>query len=199
MLNIPGGRPLPQIPTLGSRVPKPEEVVILPPSLIRAIVKLGRELKDVQEKWALGGDAAEVVKGVSVRPSWLELVTTAKGVSEICGVLAEAVKTQPGLVESRLERDADIGGKVYPVFIRSTYAELDVEGVKVKLFGDMQYKVGDWEWGDPLDFEAETVNIVGVTVPTLPLTLKSELDLGLGWMDRVELISDAILRSQHRH
>ena len=33
----------------------------------------------------------------------------------------------------------------------------------------------------------------------MPLRLKSELDLGLGWLDRVELISDAVMRSQHRH
>jgi len=43
------------------------------------------------------------------------------------------------------------------------------------------------------------VNIIGTNVPTLPLRLKSELDLGLGWLDRVALISDAVIRSQHRH
>ncbi len=101
--------------------------------------------------------------------------------------------------ERKLPRGADIEGMMYPVYIRSSYSEYGVEGVRIELYGDLQIKVGDWEWGDPLDFDPVSVSLVGTEVPVVPLSLSSELDLGLGWMDRVKLISDAIMRSHHGH
>jgi hypothetical protein len=199
MLNIPGGKPRPDLPVLGSRVPKPDEIVILPAPLLRAAVKMGTMLKDAQAKWAFGGDAGEIIKGVNVRTDYLEIVTTKEGTEEISRLLAGYVTLAPAAAEKRLSRDADFGGKMLPIYIRSHYAELKVDGVRVELYGDLQFKVAEWDWGDPIDYEVEHVNIIGKNVPTIPLRLKSELDLGLGWLDRVELISDATMRSQHRH
>jgi len=64
--------------------------------------------------------------------------------------------------------------------------------------GDLRIKVGEWEWGDPLDFEPEYVYVVGVKVPVVPLKLKTELYLGLGWMDRVRKINEAMARRHHK-
>jgi aminoglycoside-2''-adenylyltransferase len=199
MLNIPGGRPRPDLPVLGSRVPRPDEIIILSAPLLRATVKIGTALKDAQAKWAFGGDAGEIIKGVNVKTDHLEIVTTNAGTEEICRVLAGYVTLPPATAEKRLSRGADFGGKMLPIYIKSHYAELTVDGVRVEVYGDLQFKVAEWDWGDPIDYEVERVNIIGKNVPTLPLRLKSELDLGLGWLDRVELISDAMMRSQHRH
>jgi hypothetical protein len=199
LLNIPGGKPRPALPVLGSKIPKPEDIVILQLPLLRATVKVGAALKDAQAKWAFGGDAAEIIKGVNVRADHLEIVTTKAGTDEVCKLLAEYVTLAPAEVEKKLTRDADVDAKMLPVHIKSHYAELAVDKVKVEVYGDLQYKVAEWDWGDPIDYEVEFVNIIGTNVPTLPLRLKSELDLGLGWLDRVALISDAVIRSQHRH
>ncbi|MDA4135934.1 MAG: hypothetical protein OK449_02890 [Thaumarchaeota archaeon] len=199
MLNIPGERHRSDLPVLGSRVPRPDEIVILPAPLLRATVKIGTMLKDAQAKWALGGDAGEIIKGVNVRTYYLEIVTTKEGTEEICMLLADYMTLAPAASEKRLSRDADFGGKMLPIYNRSHYAELKVDGVRVEVYGDLQFKVAEWDWGDPIDYEVEFVNIIGKNVPTIPLRLKSELDLGLGWLDRVELISDAMMRSQHRH
>jgi hypothetical protein len=199
MLNIPGGKPRPDLPVLGRRVPRPEEIVILSAPLLRATVKIGTTMKDAQAKWAFGGDAGEVIKGVNVKTDHLEIVTTNAGTKEVCRLLADYVTLAPAAVEKRLPRDADFGGKTLPIYIKSHYAELTVDGVRVEVYGDLQFKVAEWDWGDPIDYEVEMVNIIGKNVPTIPLRLKSELDLGLGWLDRVELISDAMMRSQHRH
>jgi hypothetical protein len=199
LLKVPGGNQRADVPVLGSRIPSPDEIVILPVSLLRATMKIGSALKDTKAKWAFGGDAAEIIKGVNVHTDHLEIVTTKDGTTEICNTLAGYVKLAPKDAEKKLDREADVDAKMLPVYVKSYYAELEVDTVKVEIYGDLQYKVAEWEWGDALDFQPEAVNIVGTNVPTLPLRLKSELDLGLGWLDRVELISDAVMRSQHRH
>jgi len=167
--------------------------------VLKAVIKLGEELKDTHAKWAIGGDAGEIMKGVNVQTDIIEILTSKEGTQEICTRLGEYVAVAPSVAETKLERAADIDGKMLPVYIRSNYAELSVNGVKVKIYGDQQIKVAEWDWGDPLDYTADEINVVGTKVPTVPLRLSSELDLGLGWLDRVELISDAVMRSQHRH
>ena len=166
--------------------------------VLKAVIKVGTALKDVHAKWAIGGEAGEIMRGVNVHTDLLEIVTTREGTDEICRAMADSVTLAPAVAEQRSERDADVEGKMLPVYFRSYYAELTVGGVKVKVLGDEQIKVGEWDWGDPLDYAPDHVYVVGVKVPLVPLRLKSELDLGLGWLDRVELISDAVMRSHHR-
>ena len=195
-MNIPG-RPNLDIPVFDSKVPKPDEVAYLPAPLLRAVQALGKELRDVQAKWAIGGDAGEIIKGVHVKTDHLEVLTTKEGCLEICELLAPRVAVPPAEAEKRRAREADVDGRAYPVYVRSLYAELAVEGVRVEVHGDEQIRVGDWEWGDPLDFEPDYTYVVRSKVPIVPLRLKSELDLGLGWLDRLELISNAIMSGRH--
>jgi hypothetical protein len=184
---------------MGSRIPKPDEIVMLNQPVLKGVIKIGVALKDINAKWGIGGDAGEIMKGVNVHADIIEILTTKEGTEQICKAMSEYQTLAPAPAEEKLERDADVDGKMIPVFIKSSYAELTVDGVKVKIYGDEQIKVGEWDWGDALDFQPEDVYVVGTKVPLVPLRLKSELDLGLGWLDRVELISDAVMRSQHRH
>lgn len=196
LVNIPG-RPNLDIPVYDSKVPKPEEIAYLPAPLLRGAIFLGGRLKDIRAKWAMGGDAGEVIKGVNVRTNHLEILTTKEGCEEICQLLADYVTLPPAMKETKLARDTDVDGKLHPVYVRSHYAELTINKVRVEVHGDEQIRVGEWEWGDPLDFEPDYSYIVSEKVPIVPLRLKQELDLGLGWLDRLELISKAIASGQH--
>jgi hypothetical protein len=196
LLNIPG-RPRADIPVYESRVPKPEEVAFLTQPLLKTVIMLGDTLKDVNAKWAIGGDAGEIIKGVNVKTDYLEILTTKEGCNEISERLKEYLTLEPATQEKKLSREADVDAKMYPVYIKSHYAELTINKVRVEVYGDEQIKVGEWDWGDPLDFEPDYSYIVGAKVPIIPLRLKSELDLGLGWLDRLELISNAIMSGQH--
>lgn len=199
MLRIPGDKAKPDVPILGSKPPKPEEIVMLSQPVLKAVIKLGEDLKDVKAKWAIDGDAGEIMLGVNAHTDLIEIITTKEGTQEVCTKMARYQTLPAGAAEQKAEREADVDGKMLPVYVKSNYAELTIDGVKVKVYGDEQIKVGDWDWGDPLDFEPTFVYVVGTRVPLVPLRLKSELDLGLGWLDRVELISDAVMRAQHRH
>ena len=197
MIRVPGGKTQAEVPAVGSRVPRPEEIFLVPQPILKSLIKLGESLKGVQAKWAIGGDVGEMMKGVNVTADSIEIITTKAGAEEICRVMAAQQTVPPADREERLGRDADVEGKMLPVYVKSRYAELTVGGVRVKVYGDEQIKVGEWEWGDPLDFEPDHVYVVGVRVPLVPLRLRSDLDLGLEWLDRVELISEAAMRSHH--
>ena len=196
LVNIPG-RPNLDIPVYEGKVPKQEDVTILSPKLLQVVIRLGGELKDLNAKWGVGGDAGEIIKGVHLRTDHLELLTTKEGCDEICRLLAEHVTLAPRESEKRLPRDADVESKMYPVFVKSHFAELTLDGVRVEVHGDQQIKVGEWDWGDALDFEPDYSYIVHEKVPIVPLRLKQELDLGLGWLDRLELIGKALETGQH--
>ena len=63
---------------------------------------------------------------------------------------------------------------------------------------EYQIKVGEWEWGDPLEFEPVETNLAGVMIPLMPVRIASEMYLMLGWMDKANMISTAVHRAHHR-
>ena len=200
MLNTPNGAPGPRIDVYSSKVPEPKDVVLVPQPILRTASKILEKFKGgIAAKWAIGGDAGEVMLGVNVTPEHIEIITTKEGCEEIVKALAEYQPSAPVMVEREHPRKAEIDGAMLPVYTRSYYSELRIDGVKVEVHGDEQIKVGEWDWGDPLDFKPEYAYIAAGKLPLVPLTLKSELDIGLGWLDRVKLISDAVLQKHHSH
>lgn len=196
-MNSQGKPPLRAYKAFDSKVPTADELVVLSQPLVKAASKIAPIIKDVAPMWAMAGEAGEIMAGVNVKADHLEIVTTRAGCDEICARLAQYTTLAPAQVEKTLERGADVDGKLHPIAVRSYYAELTVDGVKVGIHGDEQIKVGDWDWGDPLEFTPDYTYMAGVRVPLFPLALKSELYLGLGWLDRVKLITDAVSLKQH--
>ena len=185
------------LPQIESRIPKPEELVVLSKPLLSATVMVGNALMGCTNKWAIGGDVAEVISGVNVQPDHVAILTTREGCDEITRNLAKYQIEPPRNVEREIERDAEVDLKLHKVRIKSYTARFDVQGSRLDVHGDLQIKVGDWDWGDPLDFEPDYIYVVGVKVPIVPLKMKSELYTGLGWMDRASKIHEAVKRSRH--
>jgi hypothetical protein len=185
------------LPQIESRIPKPEELVVLSKPLLDATIAIGKALVDCANKWAIGGDVAEVISGVNVHPSHIAILTTVEGCDEITNKLVKYQVEPPRTVETELEREAKVGLKPYKVRIKSYTSRLNVEGSKVDVHGHLQIKVGNWDWGDPLDFEPDYVYVVNVKVPIIPLKMKSEIYAGLGWTDRAIKIHEAVRRSRH--
>ena len=195
MLRGPGKRI--ELPVYSSNVPTAEDFVVLPMPLLKVTAKLGTLIGDLGAKWGLGGDAGEVVLGVNIKADHIEVVTTKEGCRAISAKLGQYQTVPPNEAEKKLERGAEFEGKSYPVFVKSEYAEFVIDQVRVEVYGDLQIKVGEWDWGDPLDFEPTEVIIMGSKFPVMPLRLKSELYMGLGWLDRVQAITEAVIRSHH--
>ena len=197
-LVIPDKTKLLNIPLIESRVPKPEELVVISQPILNATIKIGNLLKDLSENWGIGGDAGEIIGGVNVRPDHITIITTKKGCEEVSKRLKTFHVEGPRDFERQLERNAEIDSKTIPVRVKSYASQFNIEQQRVDVHGDLQIRVGDWDWGDPLDFEPEYVWVVGVKVPIVPLGLKTELYMGLGWMDRVKKINEAMARRHHK-
>jgi len=184
-------------PLFESRIPKPEELVVLSKPLLDATITIGNALNDCTNTWALAGDVAEVISGVNVQADQIAIITNRKGCDEIAGKLARYQVEPPRIVEKELERDAKVDLKPYKIRIKSYACPFDVEGSRLNVHGDLQIKVGDWDWGDPLDVQPDFIYVVGIKVPIVPLKMKSELYAGLGWTDRAMKIHEAVKRARH--
>jgi hypothetical protein len=180
---------------IASRTPLPG---FLPQPLLKTVVALGNLLKGSEEKWAIGGDAGEIVQGVTVTADHVEILTTKKGCEAMSTILSQYQTLHPRETEKTLGRDAIVQGVPYPAYVKSEYAEFLMDGVKVQVYGDLRIKVGEGDWSDPLDFEATKVNVVGKSLPVVPLELSNRVYtyLGLNWVDRVQKISEAVKRSR---
>jgi hypothetical protein len=177
------------------RVPKPEEIVLVKREFLDCLAMLETTLKGVSEFWSLGGDIAENLQGVRVEPDHIEVVTTREGAVKITELLEEYHPTSVEFVEKTLPRDAELEGKGYPVYTKCYHSRLELNGVKVEIYGDLQYKVNDWEWGDKLEFGPIGLYVVDKRLPVTPLEVSSVLYTSLGWTDRAEMVQEAVLKS----
>ena len=135
-------------PFVESRVPGPEEFVVLSEPLLNATLKLAGLLKDCKSKWALSGNAGELVSGVSVPVDHLSLLTTAEGCEEISNRLAKNAVQIPRITERQLDREANVDLEPYPVQIKSYEARFQIEGQRLHVYGGLRIRIGEWEWGD---------------------------------------------------
>jgi len=154
-------------------------------------------LRDCKSKWALAGNAGELVSGVSISADHLSILTSSEGCLDISKKLAEHVVQTPQIVERKLDREAKIDLKPLSVQIKSYEAKFEIDRQRLNVYGGLQIKIGDWEWGDLLDYEPDYVYVGSEKLPVVPLQLKTELYIGLGWMDRVKKINEAMVRRHH--
>ena len=197
-LKVPNRTRVAEIPLIESRVPRPDELVVLSKPLLEATIIIGELLKNCSAKWAFAGDLGEILFGVNVNPDHIVILTNSAGCDEITQSLAAFKVQAPRVSERQVKRTAEIDLKPYPINIKSYYSNFNIQGLKLDVHGDLQIKVGDWDWGDPIDFEPEYVYVVSVKVPVAPLELKKELYRGLGWYDRVSKIHAAMARRHHK-
>ena len=170
-------------------------VSVIPPEYFNAILILHEKLDGKNIRWVLKGELAERLKIVQVEPICIEIVSSKTDAEKIFQVFQEFKPEQIAFQVQRLSRKAVIGGKEFPVFTRSYFFDFNLNAVKVKVEGDLQFKVGEWDWGDVFDFTPEYVYIVGKKIAVTPLLIASDLYRSLGWTDRVEKITEVTQKS----
>jgi hypothetical protein len=169
-------------------------LAFIDPAYVDALLLLHKKLAAQHIDWAVSGDLGEALRTVQVQPDCIEIVTTKKGAIQIFLAVKERATKGVFYQIQRLGRDATVAGKEYPVYVRSHYFDFILNGVKIKVFGDPQYRVGNWEWGDKLEFAPEHIYVVGAKTAVVPLQVKYDIYQSLGWTDRVEKISQVINR-----
>lgn len=174
-------------------------LIVVPPLYVSALLKLHEKLDGKKIEWALGGNLGDALRTVRVEPDCIEIVTSKDSAYRIHDAVTEFNVDPMAHLVQQLPQKALIQGKEYPVYVRSHYFEFDIDGIKVKVHGDLQYKVNDWDWGDTFQFDPDTVYIVGKKTSVVPLTVKYELYRSLGWLDKVENISKVFAVSEKIH
>ncbi len=169
-------------------------LAVIEPAYVDAILMLHKRLDKDHVTWAVGGDLGEALKTVQAQPDCLEIVTDRNGAAQIFLAFKGVVRKGVYFQTQRLNRNAMLGGKEYPVYARSYYFDFTICGVKVKVHGNLQYRVSDWEWGDKLEFTPEYVSVTGTRTAIVPLQVKYDIYQGLGWTDRAEKVSQILNR-----
>ncbi len=169
-----------------------EPFTVIEKSFIDSLLIIHSKIKNLGVKWAVGGDLGESLRSVDVKPDCVEVLTDKEGAHRIFEAMREYTSSEPHLLDQSLPRNAFIKGQDYPVYIRSHYFEFKIDSVKIKIHGDIQFKVDNWDWGDPVEFDPEYVYIVGAKTPVVPLLVKAELYQNLGWTDRLEKVGTAL-------
>ena len=171
-------------------------VNVIPQEYLNALLILHEKLGDKTIKWVLTGDLAESLRIVKVEPECIEIVTSKDDAQRIFQAVQEFGPSPIKFQTQTLSRNALIQGKEYLVYIRSYFFEFSLNSVKVKVQGDLQYKVGQWDWGDVFDFTPEYVSVVGKRIAVTPLSIATELYQSLGWVDRVDKIKEVTQKSR---
>ncbi len=169
-------------------------LAMVDPSYVDALILLHEKLAKEHVEWAVSGDLAETLKTVQVNPDCIEIVTSKKGATQVFLAVKDLNPKGIFFRTQKLGRNAVINQKEYPVYVRSYYFEFTLAGIKVKVHGDLQYRISDWEWGDTFQFTPEYVYVVGTRTAVVPLHIKQEIYQRLGWTDRVQKISQVLAR-----
>ncbi len=171
-------------------------LIVIPPGYVQAILKLHEKLEGKGVEWALGGSLGEALRTVKAEPDCIEIVTSKMGARQIYDAVIEYNPTAVSETVQELPRKTSFQGKDYPVYTKSYYFEFAIDGIPVKVHGDLQYRVNDWEWGDILQFEPDTVFIVNRKTSVVPLQVQYEIYQSLGWTDKAESIRQVFLIRQ---
>jgi hypothetical protein len=167
-------------------------VTVIPQKYLEALLAMHEIFEGKNIKWVVNGDLAERLRVIKVDPDCVEIVTSKYGAQQIFVLVQEFDPSNVSFQIQQLQREAVINGEQFPVYSRSYYFDFNIKGVAVKVHGDLQYKVGSWEWGEVFDFDPECVYIIGEKISVTPLRIKHDFYQALGWVDRVEKIDQII-------
>ena len=165
---------------------------------IEALMLLQKNLETKHVDWAVGGDLAEALEAIQVEPDCIEIVTSKEGAEQIFLVTMQYGPQPIEFLTVKLDRNAVINGIQRPIFLRSYFFDFFMRCVHVKVYGDMQYKINDWDWGDKLEFIPEYVNVTGAKIAVVPLQVKYEIYQKMGWAERAEKIEPIIRRRMQK-
>jgi len=145
-------------------------------TFLKVLRKINTRLNNTSVNWALTGSFGFALQGVPVKPNDIDIQTDKRGAYEIERHFSEFVTKR--IKFSSTER------------IRSYFGELMIDEIKVEIMGDIQKRLEDGSWENPvnLEYHKRVVEVGGMKVPVLSLEYEYQAYLKLGRIDKTEML-----------
>lgn len=134
--------------------------MVIDDNIIKIIKELHTKLEQTGVQWILTGSTALAMRGVDIQTNDIDILTNRKDVKSIDKILNNYRIQYPDLSETNN--------------YRSYYGIYEIDGIKIDLMGDFQYKLKNSKWSDTnQNNKIEFVDFHGMPLPML--TLQQEL------------------------
>lgn len=151
----------------------------VPSIYIEVLKKIVGRLKGEGITWALTGSLSFALQGVPVDPHDIDIQTDKEGAYRIAELFSEHITRKVRFSTS--ER------------IRSHFAVMMIDGVRVEIMGDIQKRVGnEWEPAPDLNRYIHHIRIDGIEIPVLDLNYEYIAYLKLGRYERAMILKSFI-------
>jgi len=141
-------------------------------------------LKDNRINWVITGSLGMALQGVTVDVHDIDIQTDKDGAYEIESRFSEyVVKPVRYSISER---------------IHSHFGILEIGGIKVEIMGDIQKRLDDQTWGEPVKVERHKclVEIDGMQIPVLSLEYEYQAYLKLGRNEKAEMLRNWLQKSK---
>jgi hypothetical protein len=173
-------------------------VSVIPREYIDALLFLHSKWNSTGADWAINGDLAMALRTVDIQPDCIEVVCSENDAQTLYNAVKEDTTEPIATKTKKLLQNAVHEGNQYPIYTKSRYFEFKTKGIPVRVQGDLQFKVGDCEWGDVFEFQPEYVNVVGKKTAVVPLSVLYQLYNDVGWTEKTQLIQQVLQRQVAR-
>jgi len=151
---------------------------------LRALRKIHSRLKTTGVNWAVTGSLGLSLRGMGVTVNDIDLQTDKEGAYQIGHRLAEYVVEPVGCVESQR--------------LRSHLGRLKIEGILVEIIGDLQKRLTDGTWEEPVSVERykQWVEFDGRQIPVLSLEYEYGAYKAMGRNEKAEVLRKWLEKSK---
>lgn len=142
----------------------------------KVLHQLHKHLPIDEVNWAVTGSLGFALQGMDVDVHDIDIQTDKSGAYEIESRFSEYVARN--VIFSFSEK------------IRSHFGELSIDGIKVEIMGDIQKRLPDGAWEDPIDIGSNRrfINYGGLSIPVMSLEYECEAYYKLGRIEKAEQI-----------
>jgi len=138
--------------------------------------KIYSHLNDSTINWAVTGSFSFALQGIDIVPNDIDLQTDKIGAYSIENLFRDYVTKKVKF--SSTEK------------IRSHFGKLSIDGIKVEIMGDIQKRLEDGSWEDPVDLlrYKKIIESLGMKVPVLSIEYEYKAYFKLGRVDKADIL-----------
>jgi len=149
---------------------------MLDTTYLKILRKINVQLNNTSINWAVTGSFGFALQSLPVEPNDIDIQTDKEGAYEIERHFSEFMTKR--ITFSSTEK------------IRSHFGELMIDGIKVEIMGDIQKRLEDGSWENPVDLKnhKKVVEIEGMQIPVLSLEYEYQAYMNLGRIEKAEML-----------